>query len=53
MQRKQPLPEDEVNAPIVEVKGKDGPKRKYAVNIDVMQDPLLLIERNNFIVKYF
>lgn len=53
IQRKQSLPDDEINSPIIEVKGKEGAKRKYTVNTDMMQDPIFLMERNQFLQKHF
>lgn len=53
VQRKQLLSDDELNATIVEVKGKDGAKRKYVGGMDMMQDPLLLMERTSFVQKHF
>lgn len=52
IQRNEQLPLDEINSPIKEIQGKEGANPRYT-NMAYAQEPMALIERDNFIERHF
>lgn len=52
IQRNERLPLDEMNAPIKEIQGKENANARFT-NMAFMQEPIALMERDNFIERYF
>lgn len=52
IQRNQQLPIDEINAPIKEIHGKESTNARFT-NMAFLQEPMALIERDQFIDRYF